>query len=543
LLRGAIQSISLAMEDTFDFVIVGAGSSGCALANRLSANPGNSVALLEAGGKDSHPAIAMPAGVGQVMRYKNAHNWAFDTTPQPALDGRRLYQPRGRGWGGSSSINGMIYMRGRPADYDDWRALGLTGWGYDDVLPYFKRAEDFEPGADEFHGQGGPLFVSAPASRNPLFKAFIEAGKEAGYRQSDDFNGARQEGFGPFHLTIRDGRRWSAAAAYLHPALKRKNLEVFSHAQATRILFDAKRATGVEYAAGPDKPRKIVRARREVILAAGAFQSPHLLLLSGVGPGEQLKAYGIEALADSRDVGRNLQDHLDVSVVAECTKPITAVSIARKAGMLAIAAEFVARGTGIGRLNFMEAGAFVKTRGALDRPDVQLHFFAAPVIDHGRVKVDVDAFTVHACALYPQSRGTVSLASPDPFEAPAIDPAYLSAESDLHVLRDATRIARNVVAQPIFDLYRGPEITPGAGVRTDAEIDAWIRRTAETIYHPAGACRMGADDQAVTDGRLRVRGVEALRVVDASIMPKLIGGNTNAPAIMIAEKAAEMILG
>jgi choline dehydrogenase len=530
------------MSEAFDFVIVGAGAAGCVLANRLSASGEHDVALLEAGTKDSSPLITMPLGLGQLMAGKNAHNWGFETVPQAALNNRRLFQPRGKGWGGSSSINAMIYMRGNRRDYDDWRDAGLAGWGYEDVLPLFKRGEHFAPGPDEYHGEDGPVWVAAPESRNPLFKAFVEAGKEAGYPENRDFNGARQEGFGPLHLTVRDGKRVSAASAYLDPALHRRNLEMLSHAHATRILFENGRAIGVEYSAGPGKPLHQVHARREVILCAGVFQSPHLLMLSGIGDPEQLQAHGLEIRAARREVGRNLQDHLDIAIVAECTKPLTSISLAGKRGMLAVNTEYRTRGTGPGRLTFLEAGAFVKTRGALDRPDVQFHFLAAPVLDHGRTRVENDAFTLRACLLRPKSRGAVTLASPDPFEPPAIDPNYLGDESDLHGLRDAARIARHVLGQPIFDLYRGAEIAPGEGVRTDAQLDAWIRQSAETIYHPAGTCRMGADADAVVDGALRVRGVEALRVVDASIMPTLVGGNTTAPVMMIAEKAADTSL-
>jgi choline dehydrogenase len=527
----------------FDYVIVGAGSAGCVLAGRLSEDPSCTVAMLEAGGRNNSLLVKMPAGCGRLFRERNASNWAFETAPQANLDNRRLYQPRGRGWGGSSAINAMLYVRGHARDYDQWRQTGLTGWGYADVLPYFRRAQHHEEGADAWNAEGGPLWVSRGPPGNPLYKAFIQAGAQAGYPVTRDFNGRQQEGFGPYHNTIKHGVRWSAASAYLAPALARANLTAITEAHAGRILIENGAAVGVEYAAGPGKPVKRVYARREVILCGGAFQSPHLLLLSGVGPADHLKQIGVEVKLDAPQVGQNLQDHLDIGLIWECTKPITIYSITKGLREVMIGIEYMRTSGGPGATQHLQSGAFIKTRGELDRPDVQLHFVNAVMRDHGKVKPDRDGFTIHSCQLRPESRGEVKLASADPFAMPLIDPKYLSTENDRHTQRDCVRIVRDIVGQDAMKLYRGAELRPGLDVRTDAEIDAWVRRTAETIYHPVGTCRMGADEKAPVDAQLRLRGLERLRVVDASIMPTLIGGNTNAPTIMIAEKAADMIRG
>jgi choline dehydrogenase len=526
-----------------DYVIVGAGSAGCVLAARLSEDPTVSVILLEAGPPDKNMLVHMPAGVGTLMKQKGAHNWGFETVPQKHLDNRSLFQPRGRGWGGSSSINGMVYIRGHARDYDDWRQLGLTGWAYRDVLPYFKRAENFEGGGDAWHGDTGPLWVSRPPAGEPLRKAFIQAGAAAGHLRTRDFNGRQQEGFGDYQLTIKHGRRWNTASAYLRTALERPNLTVISNAHAARIVIEKGRAVGVEYANGPGKPVQRVGADREVLLCAGAFQSPHLLLLSGVGPADELKKHGIAVHADRTEVGRNLQDHLDLTIVQEVTKPITLYSMTKGAKQLLIGVRYMATGGGPGATQHLHCGAFLRTRPELDRPDIQLHFVNAPVIDHARVRPDRDAFTVHTCQLRPESRGTISLASADPFASPRVDPNYLDSELDRRTMRESVKMVREIIAQKPLDTWRGPEMMPGESVRTDAEIDAFIRQKAETIYHPVGTCRMGADDRSVLDAHLRVRGVEGLRVVDASAMPSLVGGNTNAPTIMIAEKAADLIRG
>jgi choline dehydrogenase len=502
------------------------------------------VALLEAGGSNNSLLVRMPAGVGNLIANKGATNWAFETVPQAHMDGRRLYQPRGRGWGGSSAINGMIYIRGHARDYDQWRQTGLTGWGYADVLPYFKRAQHHEDGADAWNGEGGPLWVSRAPPGDPIYKAFIQAGAQAGYLVTRDFNGRQQEGLGPYHLTIRDGERWSASAAYLRPIVGvRPNLKVISNAFAGRIVIEGKRAVGVEFSAGPGKPVQTVHARREVLVCGGAFQSPQLLLLSGIGPADDLGKLGIPVEHDAPEVGRNLQDHLDVSLIYEMTKPISMYSKTKGLKQPMVGLQYLFTKQGHGRTNHLHAGAFLKTRGELDRPDIQLHLVNAVMVDHAREKADRDGFTVHACQLRPESRGDVRLASRNPFDAPLIDPRYLAEEIDRRTLRDAVRMVREIVSQDALNLYRGPEMRPGADVRTDAEIDAWIRRFGETIYHPVGTVRMGADAKAPLDGELRVRGIDSLRVIDASAMPTLIGGNTNAPTIMIAEKASDMIRG
>ena len=526
----------------FDFIIAGAGSAGCVLANRLSENPANKVLLLEAGPKDNNIMVRMPAGVATLITKPNKHNWGFDTEGSAALNNRKDYWPRGKGLGGSSSINGMIYIRGHARDYDHWRQLGLDGWSYADVLPYFKRSETNEAGANEFRGGSGPLHVSNAANSSPLYQVAIEAGRQAGYKLTPDFNGEQQEGFGLFQMTIKNGKRCNTSAAYLTPALKRTNLTVETNALIARVLFDGKRAIGIEYQQGGKTIQ--AKARREVILSCGAVGSPQVLLLSGIGDKNYLKRFDIPVVAHVPGVGQNLQDHLDVNIQYACTQPVTAYAqVASPLSVLGIGLQYLLFGTGPGTTQGLEAGAFVKSRPELEVPDLQMHLFNAPFSDHGRKVLKMHAFGLHMCALRPESRGFVALKSTDPNDRPLIQPNSLSAETDLRTLREAVKIARRVVAQPAFDAYRGKELNPGPKVQTDAEIDDFIRKTAITIYHPVGTAKMGNDDMAVVDSSLRVRGVQGLRVVDASVMPSLVGGNTNAPTIMIAEKASDLILG
>jgi choline dehydrogenase len=530
----------------FDYIIIGAGSAGCVLANRLTADGKTRVLLLEAGGKDNSILVKMPAGVGSLIKDKGAYNWGFWTEGEPHLDGRKLWWPRGKGWGGSSSINGMIYIRGHARDYDQWRQMGLSGWSYGEVLPYFKRSETLEGGGDDYHGSDGPLYVSKASTPNPIFTSFIKAGAEAGYMVTSDFNGYQQEGFGPFQLTIKDGQRWSAARGYLHPVKdQRPNLVTEIEARTTKIIIENGRAVGVAYVQGKKQTAKIAYADSEVLLCAGAVQSPQILQLSGIGDPEALAKVGVPVVHALKGVGKNLQDHLDVVISWECPEAITAYSYNKGLKRLATGLNYLVRGQGPGRQNFLEAGAFLKSRPDLDRPDLQLHCVLAIMKDHGKTVIEKDGFSVHVCQLRPESRGEVTLRSADPFDDPAILANYLATDEDRRALREGVKMVRALVAGAAMDAVRGEEFQPGEAIQSDADLDAWIRETSETIYHPVGTCRMGAagDDLAVVDETLCVHGLKGLRVVDASVMPTLVGGNTNGPTIMIAEKAADMILG
>lgn len=526
----------------FDYIVVGGGSGGCVMAARLSENPAVQVALLEAGGANDRLLNRVPTGAALHIINRNACNWAFSTTPQPGLGGRVGYQPRGRGLGGSSAINAMVYLRGQREDYDDWAADGATGWSWKDVLPYFLRAENNERGVSGWHGSGGPLNVADLRSPHPFAERFIEAGIQAGLPRNDDFAGETQEGVGFYQVTQKNGERWSVARAYLDPARSRPNLLIETGALATRILFEGARAVGVEFDQGGT--RRTLRARREVILAAGALQSPQLLMVSGIGPGPALQGLGIPVIANL-PVGLNLQDHLDVIINHRVDNTdLLGLSPTGAWKLLRAIGRWRRERRGVLTSNFAEAGAFLRTLPELTRPDVQLHFVIGMVDNHNRTFHWGHGMSCHSCALRPKSRGVLHIGSRDAREAPLIDPGFLSAPEDLETMVRAFKFVRRIFAQPAFAPFGGGDPSRElyfSEARSDDEIRAAIRSRADTIYHPVGTCRMGSDARAVVDPELRVRGIEGLRVVDASVMPALVSGNTNAPVVMIAEKAADLV--
>ena len=527
--------------NSYDYVIVGAGSAGCVLAHRLSADPAKRVLLLEAGPSDWSPLIHMPAGLARLVNQRSV-NWNYHTEPEPALNQRRLWWPRGKTLGGSSSINAMCYIRGVPADYDGWaQQTGDPRWSWEQVLPWFLHSEDNTRGASALHGTGGPLGVSDLRYHNPLSAAFIEAAKNAGYAPNDDFNGSHQSGFGLYQVTQRDGRRCSTATGYLKPARGRDNLHVRTHALVQRVLIEHGRAVGVQLRRDRHDSERIEAG--EVILAGGAINTPQLLMLSGLGPADHLREHSIEVLADLPDVGGQLQDHLDICTLTSANqKKLTYDHL----NELTTAVRWLRKHDGPGSSNVAEAGGFVRSQLAEDsRCDIQFHFVPALLDDHGRHRLPGDGYTVHACYLHPRSRGRLRLRSGDPSQPIAIHANYLGdAEGhDLKRMIEAARLSREILAQGAFDRYRGAPVFPERELHSDAEYADFIRRKAETVYHPVGTCRMGKDDRAVVDSELRVRGIEGLRVVDASVMPSVPTGNTNAPTIMIAERASALILG
>ena len=529
-------------DGTYDYVIVGAGSAGCVLADRLTEDGRSTALVLEYGGSDRSLVIQMPAALSIPMNSKT-YDWGYRSEPEPYLNGRRLHCPRGKVLGGSSSINGLVYVRGHPLDFEHWEEEGARGWGYANVLPYFKKAESFRGGAGAYRGDSGPLATSPGAKRNPLYDAFIEAGRQAGYPVSSDLNGEQQEGFGRFDMTVKDGVRWSTANAYLRPAMKRPNLAVVTHALATAVVLEGRRAVGVCYKRGGKK--LLAKARREVILSGGPINSPQLLKLSGVGPASELRALGIEVVADRPGVGENLQDHLEFYFQVASKQPITLYGYTGLFARGIVGLEWLLRGRGLGASNHFEAGGFIRSRAGVRYPDIQFHFLPMAVTYDGSSLAREHGFQAHVGPMRSKSRGWVRLRSREPREPPRIQFNYMSHPDDWAEMRASVRLTREIFAQKAFDPYRGREIQPGADCVSDAAIDAFVRDHVESAYHPSCTCKMGrrSDPLAVVDPEARVIGVEGLRVVDSSIMPSITNGNLNAPTIMIAEKAADMIRG
>ncbi|HEV7603217.1 MAG TPA: choline dehydrogenase [Bradyrhizobium sp.] len=524
----------------FDYIVVGAGSAGCVLANRLTASGRNSVLLLEAGPKDSNIWIHVPLGYGKLFTNKTV-NWMYQTEPEPGLNGRTVFQPRGKVLGGSSSINGLLYVRGQHEDYDRWRQLGNSGWGFDDVLPYFKKAEDQQRGADDFHGVGGPLPVSDSRCPDPLSQAFVTAAAETGIPVNPDFNGATQEGAGWFQTTTRRGRRASTAVSYLRPVRHNGNLRVETAALARRIVFDGRRAVAVEYR--QNGTLQTARARKEILVSGGAYNSPQLLQLSGVGPADLLASHGIDVVLDAPGVGHDLQDHMQVRIVTRCAQRITLNDIAgsplRK---MMTGLRYAAFRSGPLTIAAGTSGAFVKTNPRLATPDVQIHFLPFSTDKMGEALHSYSGFSASVCQLRPESRGSLRIKSADPAVAPEIRINYLATATDRTANVEGLKILRKILQAPALRAYTIDEVEPGSKISSDEELLNFCRQRGSTVYHPTSTCRMGNDPLAVVDQRLRLRGIGGLRVIDASVMPDLVSGNTNAAVIMIAEKASQMIL-
>jgi len=533
--------MSANMTETFDYIIVGAGSAGCVLANRLTEDPSTTVLLLETGGSDRSIFIQMPTALSIPMNSKK-YAWQFYSQPEPFLNNREMHCPRGKVLGGSSSINGMVYVRGHARDFDEWHTHGAENWDYKHCLPYFKKAEDWAFGADDYRSEGGPLAVNNGNNmQNPLYQAFIDAGVDAGYLATDDYNGYQQEGFGAMHMTVKKGVRWSTANAYLRPAMQRPNLTVKTAVQVTKVLLEGKQAVGVELYEGKSKRQVLVN--KEVILSAGPIGSPHILQLSGIGNSATLSAAGIATQHELPGVGENLQDHLEFYFQYKCKQPITLNSQLGPLSKLAIGIRWILFKTGLGATNHFESCGFIRSKEGVEWPDLQYHFLPAAMRYDGKSAFNDHGFQLHIGHNKPKSRGSVKIQNSDPLTPPRIQFNYLQHSDDIEAFRACVRLSREIVAQPAMDAYRGDEIQPGDDVVTNAQIDAFVRKTVESAYHPCGTCRMGGadDEMAVIDATMQVRGLQGLRVVDSSVFPTLPNGNLNGPTIMVAERAADII--
>ena len=529
------------MEQSYDYIIVGAGSAGCVLANRLTENANTTVALLEFGGSDRSIFIQMPTALSIPMNMRK-YNWFYESEPEAFLDNRRMHCPRGKVLGGSSSINGMVYVRGHAMDYDQWETQGAHHWGYRHCLPYFKKADDWVFGSDDYRSQHGPLSVNNGNNmQNPLYRAFIEAGAQAGYMKTDDYNGRQQEGFGAMHMTVKNGQRWSTANAYLKPASNRPNLHVVTGALSQRLLIEDNKASGVEFSR--DGKLQTLMARREVLLCAGPIASPHLLQLSGIGPGPVLQQAGIAVKHDLPGVGENLQDHLEFYFQFRCKQPITLNAELNLWRKFLIGTRWILTKKGLGATNHFESCAFIRSKPGVKWPDIQYHFLPGAMRYDGNAAFDGHGFQVHVGHNKPGSRGTVRARTPSVQDKPEIKFNYLQHQDDIEGFRACVRLTREIIGQSAMDQYRGAEIQPGEAVQSDEEIDAFVRGAVESAYHPSCACRMGEDEMAVVDSQTRVHGIEGLRVVDSSIFPTIPNGNLNSPTIMLAERAADIIKG